>query len=157
MGPSREVLSEKIVTDPRLDGGAMPPTPKRSSERRRTNSPKSDTVPMTGVVSVPVLNLDNPHPLVVELYDSLQRSGQSQWYEPSDWVRAKITCELLSRQLWAGRVSSTMYQAIQADLAALMTCEGDRRRLRMEIERDDHSVTEDDPRVSLMQSYRKSG
>lgn len=132
----------------------MPPTPKRASERRRANSPKADTVPMSGGVEVPELGLDHPHPLVVDLYESLKTSGQAQWYEPSDWVRARITCELLSRQLWAGRVSSTMYQAIQTDLASLMTCEGDRRRLRMEIDRDDQSVSEDDPRVALMESYK---
>lgn len=135
----------------------MPPTPKRSSQRRRNNSPKADTVNMTGSVDVPELGLDDPHPLVVDLYESLKVSGQVQWYEPSDWQRARITCHLLSDQLKSGRPSSTMYQTIQGDLAALMTAEGDRRRLRMEIERADQSVSADDERLSLMESYRKAG
>ena len=135
----------------------MPPTPKRSSQRRRTNSPQADTVNMIGSVEVPDLGLTDPHPLVVDLYESLKISGQAQWYEPSDWERARITCHLLSDQLKSGRPSSTMYQTIQGDLAALMTAEGDRRRLRMEIERDQASSGDDDRRLALMEQYRKAG
>lgn len=131
------------------------PTPKRSEERRRRNASNNvDRTAMQGEVVVPELNLEDPHPLVVDLWESLKASGQSQWYEPSDWQRARIACELLSRQLKSGKVSSNMYQTIQSDLASLMTTEGDRRRLRMEIDRDDQSVSEDDPRVALMESYK---
>ncbi|ONI88222.1 hypothetical protein ALI144C_07155 [Actinosynnema sp. ALI-1.44] len=44
-----------------------------------------------GPVDVPELGLDEPHPLIVDFYESLKHSAQSQFYEPSDWQFARFT------------------------------------------------------------------
>lgn len=50
-----------------------------------------------------------------------------------------------------------MYQAIQQALVSLLTTEGDRPRLRMDVERADQPAPANDERLALTESYRKAG
>lgn len=109
--------------------------PKRSTQRHRRSGPEVDRVAVSGRVPVPDLGVEDPHPLARDLYKSLSESGQSRWYEPSDWQRARIMCQVLSQQLKSGRPSSMMYTALQRDMDALLVSESERRRVRIEIER----------------------
>ena len=67
--------------------GQTGPIPNRSDQRvRRT---KDEFGPITkieaqGTVEVPALDLDDPHPLIVDLYRSLANSAQAKYYLPSD-------------------------------------------------------------------------
>lgn len=135
----------------------MPPLPKRSDQRRRRNLASAvDTVTMSEPVVVPELALTDVHPLAADLYESLKKSGQSQYFEPSDWQRARLMCEMLSRLLYAGKLSSMLYVAIQSDMASLMMTEADRRKLRLEIERGAADTSAEDAKVSQMAAYRKA-
>lgn len=134
----------------------MPPIPKRSDQRRRRNLASAvDTVTMSEPVVVPELALTDVHPLAADMYESLKSSGQSQYFEPSDWQRARLMCEMLSRLLYAGKLSSMLYTAIQQDMAALLMTEADRRKLRMEIDRGAADTSAEDAKVSQMAAYRK--
>lgn len=134
-------------------GGAPP---KRSDQRRRRNKVDIDKPEVSGTVAVPELGLEDPHPIAVDFYKALQQSGQARYYEPSDWQRARVAMKFLSQLLKANKPSSLMYTAVQHDLTALLTTEGDRRRLRMEVQRAEQTPTEDDPRVALLDSYRQA-
>lgn len=135
----------------------MPPIPKRSDQRRRRNLASAvDTVTMSEPVVVPELALTDVHPLAADMYESLKSSGQSQYFEPSDWQRARLMCEMLSRLLYAGKLSSMLYTAIQQDMAALLMTEADRRKLRLEIDRGAADTSAEDAKVSQMDSYRKA-
>jgi hypothetical protein len=106
---------------------------------------------------VPELGLADVHPLARDLYDSLKESGQSMYYEPSDWQRARLMVDMLSNLLYDPvKRSSMMYTAIQQDLKDLMVCEADRRRLKMEIDRTPADTSEQDARVSQMAAYRRA-
>jgi len=155
------------------------PPPKRSDERRRRNDPASGPpikVDIEGLVdedpnSLPFLikqdivipqphsvdesARDEWHPLALEMWESFKRSGQALFWEPSDWMMAKLFCESLSRDLKPQFVGVTapsdmgpaepIYERIPlkgASLGAylklagqLMITEGERRRLSIELER----------------------
>lgn len=115
------------------------PVPKRDEERIRRNKPDEPTtvVDMIGAVTAPALGIENPHPLVQEMYDSLLESGQAKYYEPSDWQFARFTMIFINKLLRTSQPSAVMLQTVNSMLADLLFTEGQRRRVRMEVERND--------------------
>ncbi len=132
--------------------GAGGPPPKRDAHRRRRGElalgKTADKA--TGAASVVKPEADPDwHPVASRWFDSLASSGQSAYYEPSDWATAFLVAESMSRELKPqpvvdseGNVSFVSYPPKGASLAAwlkamttLMVTEGDRRRLRLELER----------------------
>lgn len=119
--------------------GERGPVPKRSDQRIRRNQEEGpiDTLTAIGPVDVPELGLSNPHPITVEMYDSLKDSAQSQYYEKSDWLLAKATLHFLDEQLKSDKPSAMMVTVIFSTLTSdLLVSEGARRRARLEIERN---------------------
>lgn len=146
-----------------LNMGTRGPIPKRSSERVRPDGIdqmqmlKINLAELDGDVEIPAPE-EHWEPLVRDLYLSLAQSGQMVYYEPSDWHVAKVIFESLDRDLkpqvagvereyMDGEVISERIRfaklpvkgaslaAYQKAMASLMMLEGDRRRLRAEIER----------------------
>jgi hypothetical protein len=112
--------------------------PKRDSERIRRNKPDIDTtvIEMIGSVEPPALGIENPHPITEDFYYSLVESGQSKYYEPSDWQYARLCFHFVDQLLKSGKPSSMILQQVNSMLGDLLVAEGQRRRVRMEIERD---------------------
>lgn len=136
--------------------GTRGPIPKRSTERagHRTKSEAPGRVAMNGAVPVPSA-FREWHPRARSWYRSLARSGQSRFYEASDWEYARVLADLLSRQLSSGRPSSEMMKAIFAGMDSLGTTEGARRRMRIEVERPEADDAADDAEVAVMEQYRR--
>jgi hypothetical protein len=144
------------------------PPPKREEERRRRNKDgvEIEKVNLDELISqeveIPVAD-ENWEPLTKSYWDSFKHSGQSIWYEPSDWMTAYTLMEILDRWLKpqdvkVGQSGSAgaengggdvdyifeakivampggVLSSILKGLTALMATEGDRRRLRIELER----------------------
>lgn len=139
------------------------PVPKKDKERRRRNkTPENEgslsAIPaevvnvdalLVGEVEVPVPD-ENWHPIATMMYESVLRSGQVIWMEPSDWSALYLMCESISRDLNPQVVGITEDGEVVKDviplkgaslssylkaMASLMMLEGDRRRLRIELER----------------------
>lgn len=133
--------------------------PKRSDQRRRRNAPELGEItkaPGAAVVPVPPAYEDWDE-IAIDFYESLPKSGQSDFYEPSDWALATVVCESLSRDLRSQPLIDQDGHAVLdakgkpimrklplkgANLSAylrafqvLMVAEGDRRRLRLELQR----------------------
>lgn len=132
------------------------PVPKRPDERRRRNR---ESVP--DVVRLPRGDRPEPgvadpdwHPRVRALYGSLVRSGQAEFYEPSDFEMAAVACEVLSRELERDKLNANALAVVLGVMSSLLATEGDRRRARLILERAD--VEEDPPSVALMDRYRKA-
>lgn len=117
---------------------------------------------LVGEVEIPVPD-ENWEPLTRQFYDSFKASGQVIWMEPTDWMTAYMLMEVLDRWLKpqdvkVGQIGSAGQEnqggnieyvfepkivampggtltAILKGLTALMATEGDRRRLRIELER----------------------
>lgn len=156
--------------------GDRGPIPKRSEERRRRNTPErpvdrvaigADADDLFGddlpdervehrhetdrVVAVECPPADeNWHSIAKMLYTSLQDSGQSMFYEPSDWAAAYLVCESISRDLDEQVVGVTETGQTVKDfipmkgaslgaytkiLGELGVTEGSRRRLSIELTR----------------------
>lgn len=180
--------------------GSRGPVPKRSDQRRRANKPAGPP-PKSGRgssrndwaayalsigVVVPegasrseifaaVAEQHDPdwHPLARQLFDSLSKSGQAVFYQPSDWAMARVVAESISRELSPqpmvvrlGEEAFIEWVALPpkgASLAAWLKAssvlgmtEGDRRRMGIELERvaaDDGQEAVND--VSDLNEYRR--
>lgn len=118
--------------------GTRGPVPKRSEERIRRNKPEVEVtkVEVAGPVPQPDLGFADPHPMIVEFWESLAASAQAQFYEPSDWAFAKFTLHFADTLLKSSRPSAQLLQGVNSALGDLLVSEGARRRVRMEVERN---------------------
>jgi hypothetical protein len=135
--------------------GSRGPVPKRSDQRRRRNEPEVPIDQAPGAPEVMVPDVDETwHPIAQNWYTSLAASGQSSFYEPSDWATAYLIAESMSRDLSpqavgiiengprAGEVIYDVTPVKGANLNAylkafgnLLVTEGDRRRASVELQR----------------------
>jgi hypothetical protein len=127
--------------------------PKRSEERRRRNkSGETERVAMDGDVLVPAPH-ENWHPIAHDWYCSLAASGQSQFFEPSDWEAARYVAEVMTKNL-EGKFSAVAFAAVWSAMTDLLTTEGARRRVRLEVERGGGEV-EEPAGVTAIAQYRR--
>lgn len=139
------------------------PVPKKDAERRRRNKNPEATgsyshiasevvdvdALLVGEVEIPIPDGDW-HPIAHMMFESVMLSGQVIWMEPSDWAALYLLCESISRDLSEQVVGITEEgTVVRAEIplkgaslssylkgmASLMMLEGDRRRLRIELER----------------------
>lgn len=116
--------------------GARGPVPARSDQRRRRNEPAVPTeqVEQIGEVLAPAAD-ESWHPKASAWYAALELSGQSRYYEPSDWQTAQIAAETLHRFLTDEKPNAQLLGQFNAMQAALMVTEGARRRAGVEVVR----------------------
>ena len=91
------------------------------------------------------------HPAIQQWFRSLATSGQNIWYEDSDWAVAAYAAERESLNLLSPRPSaqaSALFLSVQSDL---LSTEGARRRLRIELQREQ---PEEPPFAAIMRHYR---
>jgi hypothetical protein len=137
--------------------GTRGPVPKRSNQRmgHRTKAELAGT----DVVKISAPVVDQPpgdpewHPIALHWYESLAESGQGIYYEPSDWAAAHYVASVMTRHLTAPRLNSQLFGGIWAAMNDLMTTEGSRRRLRLELERDT-GASDEQQRASIIADYR---
>lgn len=138
------------------------PPPKRSDQRRRRNKPDGSQPNLTvvkddaprPVVKAPRVS-PSWHPLMKDWFRSLKQSGQARFYEPSDWQTARLLAEVMSQELNNGEgVKASMLAEFNRAAASLMTTEGERRRLRVELQAADGAVV-DDESSSVMSHYKE--
>ncbi|QFG04582.1 terminase small subunit [Mycobacterium phage Keziacharles14] len=127
--------------------GTRGPIGKRDEERVRRNTPDSptETVAVHGAVVIPELGdvsfNGETHPMITDMYDSIKASAAVKYYEPTDWQFARLALLTLNQELIFARdlgkpVGAMKLTAINQMLSALLLTEGDRRRVRLEIERN---------------------
>lgn len=117
------------------------PVPNRSEDLARPRERKGgDQQPVTkGVARPAYAPAGDPtwHPIATMLWDALQNSGQSDFYQQSDWAFAYSLCEDLSRYKDANKRSGQMLQTIYSAMSNLLVTEADRRRVRIELDPDE--------------------
>lgn len=111
------------------------------------------------------------HRIARRWYDSLAESGQSEFYESSDWALAQIVAESISRDLKPQVVGvneetgepvmavipmkGASLGAYLKSMTALMVSEGDRRRAGIELKRAAPEAEPEDPKVAVLDEYRQ--
>lgn len=112
------------------------PMPKRSEERTRRNKPENEggvSLSKGERVEYKVPPVDSAwHPRAKQWYRSLSRSGMRDYYELSDYETARILCDALTE--YYKRPTAMMLATILQGMTALGTTEGERRRMRIELE-----------------------
>ncbi len=135
--------------------GSGGPVPKRSDQRRRVNKPPIIEQSLVAG-GAPVIPEADPAwgAMAAEWYASLPVSGQSVLYSQADWVQAKVLAGILDRLLGQEEINAALFGQWLRGSAELMTTEGARRRLRIELARA--NVDEEaKPDVSELDSYRR--
>lgn len=125
------------------------PPPKRSTQRRRRNIvPGLDTGPAgDGTIRGP--DLHGRHTAIAKRwYESLRRSGQAAYYEPSDWSAAELCVHAID--VYLAHPTALMFAAIQSAMSNLLTTEGDRRRARLELATARDDPDSDDRQIALV-------
>ncbi|MEX2408861.1 MAG: hypothetical protein WD489_07120 [Rhodovibrionaceae bacterium] len=100
----------------------------------------------------------------------MKKSGQSRFYEESDWATAYLLAEAISRELKPQPIGNTedgevVYASLPpkgASLAAwlkamssLLVTEGDRRRARLELQAPSEVDPQEEAAVADLDEYRK--
>jgi hypothetical protein len=140
--------------------GSRGPVPQRSDQRRRTNAnPGGEITKAAAGASRPrgsAARAASPgwHPLIRDLYFDIRKSGQAAFYEPSDWGMLRIGCEVMSENMLSAKPSAVMFASWDALMARLLVTEGDRRRMRMELERGKVEDPDEAAAVASMTDYR---
>jgi hypothetical protein len=107
--------------------------PKRSDQKRFRGGPKVEQLPVANVrVPAPPLR-EGLHPFAVMFYESLEGSGQAQFYEPSDWRAAQLCAEAIDAYM-ERRTGAALGGVLQL-FSVLGVTEGDRRRMQIELVR----------------------
>lgn len=133
------------------------PVPNRSEDLARPRERKGkDIVPVTKGEARPtkIPNADRTwHPIALKLWEGLKTSGQADFYQNSDWAFAYSLCEDLSYYKQSGKRSGQMLQTIYSAFERLLVTEGDRRRVRIEL----NEPVEDGPSASdeAIEAYRR--
>jgi hypothetical protein len=120
--------------------GARGPVPKRSEARTRRNKEPEGDVKLAKGTSKPSSwppASERWDELAVDWYHGLRDSGMAEYYEQSDIEMARIIAGELSHYLksYEGKRSAMMFAALMTAMSSLGVTEGDRRRMRIELEK----------------------
>lgn len=124
------------------------PVPKRSDQRvRRNKAPDgAEVVRLTTNSQVkPPAEDKTWHIAAKRWFRSLKKSSQNQFYEQSDWAYAQLAADLLSAEMNRDKPRAVMVAQILSMMDNLLTSEGARRRVRVELVRagqDDGKVAD---------------
>lgn len=116
--------------------GPMPKDPETRIRRNSTGSDglELDTYDVEGEVLVPWAVFE--HSFVQGLWESLEKSANSKFYEPSDWQYARLTLSLWDKVLMENKVPSAMMIAsLDSMLSKMLITEADRRRMKIKAQR----------------------
>ena len=131
--------------------GTRGPVPKRSEQRRRSNPVKVRKGAAGAVSEPPALLDDAVDPIARQWYEALAASGQSRWYEPSDWAQAQLVVRAIDLFLETG--NAAVLRAVLSASSSLLVTEGDRRRLQIELTRGAGDADEE-AAVAALDDYR---
>ena len=139
------------------------PVPVKDAQRRRRNKTSASDKSLSHIPAEihklppiePTEAIPSPsedwHPVATQLWTAQMKSGQAQWMEPSDWAMLYFVCESISRDLQPQFVGMTEDGEVIRDIipvkgasmsaylkafSQLMMSEGERRRVRVELERE---------------------
>lgn len=123
---------------------------------RERDANRSDRLPLTKGTLRPVLDVPAPgedwHEIAKDLYLSAAESGQSDFYQKSDWLLWYSLCEDLSYYKKMGKRSGQMLQTIYSTMTELLVTEGARRKVSIELHEPEDE--EDDAAVLALVDYR---
>lgn len=154
--------------------GKRGPAPKRSDQRRRHTKAEDqpDKAPAATDIEIPEPD-EGWHEVAKLWYRSLGESGQSIYYEPSDWAMAYVMAESMSRDMnpqvvgISERTGEAVIETVPLKgaslsaylkgMTALLVSEADRRRASIELQRTPSADPGDEEAATIarLDEYRK--
>lgn len=142
----------------------MPPIPKPKDQLADQRPSRTEGLTQLEVTNptydAPPANPDW-HWIAADWYSALVDSAQSHFYQPSDWATAVILAESLSKEFKRADdpeskkgLSPMMLQVFMAEAGNLLTTEGQRRRLRLELIKAEKSNDDSAEVLSIMDGYK---
>lgn len=128
--------------------------PKLAGERRRRNAPAGPELVTVPIVAASSTEAADPtwHPVILAWFDGLREGPEAEFMTPAGWGFARYLAERESRNLQLARPSAQTSALFVASQADLLTTEGSRRRLRVELER--RPVVGVDARIDAWRALR---
>lgn len=125
--------------------GLRGPVPNREEDLARPRSRKGSDEQevkkgLMRKVTVPRADPDW-HAIAKQIYNSLKKSGQSDYFQDSDWAYAFMLCEDISQYKKSKQRSAMMASTIYSALGNLLVTEADRRRVRIELQEPEPETT----------------
>jgi hypothetical protein len=137
------------------------PAPKPDSKRRRYAKPKSygDATPTTAPAAPPVnggreLGIDNTHPLIASMWDTVQHSCEAAFFSETDWERLRLELWFANHTMSSGRPSGQAWIAIQHGLSEMLLSPAVKRRAGIEVKSQAVDADED-AAVSMVGKYKQ--
>ena len=138
--------------------GVRGPIPNREEDLARPRERKGgDVQEVTKGEALPtkVPHADSEwHPIARKLWDGVKASGQTAFYQQSDWAVLYSLCDDLSQYKKSSKRSSQMAQVIYSALGNLLVTEGDRRRARIELSEPEPEVKP--ASVTAIEDYKRA-
>lgn len=120
--------------------GQRGPVPNLSTDLSRDrDANRGDRAPITkGQARVPVIPEPSEewHDSARMIWDAALNSGQSDLYQQTDWALLHSLLGDLTRVKNSGRPSGQLLAVIYSTMSSLLLTEGDRRRVRIELENE---------------------
>jgi len=99
------------------------------------------------------LGIDNPHPLIASMWDTVQESCEAAFYSDADWERRRLELWFANHTMASGRPSGQAWDAAQHGLNEMLLSPAIKRRARIELKR---GVDDDaDAAVSMVGRYKQ--
>lgn len=125
--------------------GARGPIPNREDDLARPRSRKGSEEQETKKGQMRPVRIPRADPewhhAAKQLYDSLKKSGQADFYQQSDWAYAWALMDDFSHYKKSSKRSAQMAQTLYSALGNLLVTEGDRRRVRIELQEPEPEET----------------
>ena len=131
---------------------------------RRRSAPTQHTAsygaaePTTAPAADPAireLGIDNPHPLITAMWNTVQTSCEATFYSEPDWVRLRLELWFADRVMTSGRPSAKAWAVVQHGLSELLMSPAVKRRTGIEL-RPSAVDADADAAVSMIGRYRQS-
>lgn len=149
-------VSHMFFCKPGVRMGSRGPVPKRSEDRKRRNKTPGGSVKACGAARVNVPRGNSDWAAVAKrLYKGLRDSGQSRFFEPSDWAFAYFMMDEITRYTECGRQNGQVLSSLLSGLSSLLVTEGERRRVGMELTRSDSQPGDGEKNVLVMEQWRE--
>ena len=116
------------------------PAPKPASQRRRYAKPQSHgaaepTTAPPAKLSDRQLGIDDAHPLIMAMWDTVQQSCEAAFYSEADWQRLRLELWFANRTLASGQPSANAWTAIQSGMNEMLLSPAIKRRAGIEVKR----------------------
>lgn len=115
------------------------------------------TLPTRGVVKVPPASR-SWHRIAKNWYKSLDQSGHTGVYEPSDWAAAQMVAEQMSKlclkmEESGEPIRASAFESLWNAMGDLLTTETARRKARVELNRGDAGPSDAEQAATVMEEY----